>query len=312
MELRCTNKKASAIAPDATISSNEGKMTLRTECRPAQTQANDPQGGYGAHISSRIGVPAHRNGHRPKPCSDYSEGVDRRPLQAIETVIVTDVALMRDGLARALESQAFVRVVGAATTPAEALAVVMDRRPAVVLLDMSTTLWLGIVPELRHALPRVCVVAFSVGDNDEEILACVEAGVVGFVLKGGTTDDLVAACETAARGEAHCPARIVTGLCRRLATLALLAMSSVPTPSLSPRELEIVELIDRGLPNKAIARQRSIGLPTVKNHVHNILEKLHVATRGEAAAVLRGTASGTQRGLGGTSKPLVPRFGRTT
>jgi DNA-binding NarL/FixJ family response regulator len=74
-------------------------------------------------------------------------------------------------------------------------------------------------------------------------------------------------------------------------------MSSVPAPSLSPRELEIVELIDRGLPNKAIARQLSIGLPTVKNHVHNILEKLHVATRGEAAAVLRGAAFGLRRGL---------------
>jgi DNA-binding NarL/FixJ family response regulator len=202
-----------------------------------------------------------------------------------------------------------MRIVGAATTPAEAIAVVLDKHPAIVLLDMSTTVWLEIVPELRRASPQMCVVAFSVGDNDEDILACAEAGVVGFVLKSGMVNDLVAACQSAARGEAHCPPRIVTGLCRRLATLAPLAASAPPTPSLSPREMEIIEFIDRGLPNKVIARQLSIGLATVKNHVHNILEKLHVATRGEAAAALRGTSSGTRCGLAAMPRTRVPHLG---
>jgi DNA-binding NarL/FixJ family response regulator len=255
-----------------------------------------------------MNVPLYRNGREPRPRNGDPRAIDR-PLRIIEIVIATNVALMHDGLARALKSHASVRVVGTATTPAEAVAVVVDRRPAVVLLDVSTTSWLEMVSELRRASPQVSVVAFSISDDDDDILACVEAGIVGFVPKHGAIDDLVAACESAARGEAHCPARIVTGLCRRLATLAPLAAPSSPTPSLSPRELEIVELIDHGLPNKMIARQLSIGLATVKNHVHNILEKLHVATRGEAAAVLRGGRLRREARIGSAPRALAPHPG---
>lgn len=256
----------------------------------------------------------------PRPALDESAndgGNDEldppsRSLRAIETVIVTDVALMRDGLVRALESHASVRVVGTAATPSEAVVAVSAWRPAVALLDMSCASALEIVSELRYVSPQLCVVAFSIGDSDEDLFTCVQAGIVGFVPKRGTVDDLVAACESATRGEAHCSPRIVAGLFRRLATLASSTTSAPSPPSLSPREMEIIELIDRGLSNKAIAQQLTIGLATVKNHVHNILEKLHVTTRGEAVALLRAAAHGARNGSTRASAALPPITGRAT
>ncbi|MDR2154600.1 MAG: response regulator transcription factor [Burkholderiaceae bacterium] len=225
--------------------------------------------------------------------------------QAIESIIVTDVALMRDGLRHALGAYTSMRVVDAAATPAEAVAAVTERRSAVVLLDMSCASWLETVSALHGVAPPPCVVAFSVGDDEEDILTCVELGVVGFVPKHGTAADLVAACQGALRGEAHCCPRIAARLFRRFAARAPLAGYASPAPLLSPRETEIVELIDHGLSNKAIARHLSIELATVKNHVHNILRKLHVTTRGEAATVLRKTASSARRRLGSASSPLL-------
>jgi len=211
----------------------------------------------------------------------------QKPHRVIESIVVTDVALMREGLVGALNRHASMRVVGAAATPHEAATVASRQRPAVALLDMSMASRLEIVSELRQVSPPPCVVSFSVEDHDDDLLACVELGVAGFVPKHGTIDDLVAACESALRGDAYCPPQIAARLFRQVASLA---ECSRPMPLLSTRETEIVELIDRGLPNKAIARHLSIGLATVKNHVHNILQKLHVTTRREAVvAALRKT-----------------------
>jgi DNA-binding NarL/FixJ family response regulator len=79
-------------------------------------------------------------------------------------------------------------------------------------------------------------------------------------------------------------------LLRRFVTVAPTPQSAGPGSALSPREMEIMSFVERGCSNKAIARALSIGLPTVKNHVHNILEKLGVASRGEAVAVMQGKA----------------------
>jgi DNA-binding NarL/FixJ family response regulator len=200
---------------------------------------------------------------------------------------------MRDGLVRALESHTSIRVVGAAATSVEAVAVVSKRRPALALLDMSMASCLETLSALRKASSQLCVVAFSAGDNGDDLLACIELGVVGFVPRRGTIDDIVAACEGAIRGEVHCCPYIAAVLFRRLASPAP-AGRSWSAPVLSPREIEIIDLIDRGFSNKAIGQILSIELSTVKNHVHSILKKLHVATRGEATAVLRRTSPGAR------------------
>jgi DNA-binding NarL/FixJ family response regulator len=119
------------------------------------------------------------------------------------------------------------------------------------------------------------------------VLACAQAGIAGYVPREGTLDDLIAALHGAARGEAFCSPRIVAVLLRRIADLSIEWQPLAAAGRLTARELEIVDLIDRGLTNREIAEGLSIEVATVKNHVHNILEKLQIHRRHDAAARIR-------------------------
>jgi DNA-binding NarL/FixJ family response regulator len=107
------------------------------------------------------------------------------------------------------------------------------------------------------------------------------------VLRDGTVDDLVATIESASRGELRCSAKIAAALLRRVADLATERDISKTNARLTRREQENACLVEEGLSNKEIAARLFIEVATVKNHVHNILEKLQVRTRGEAAAAVR-------------------------
>jgi DNA-binding NarL/FixJ family response regulator len=159
----------------------------------------------------------------------------------------------------------------------------------VVLLDMSTVQCVEIARALRTVAPATAIVAFSLDLSDDDQLMCVEAGITGFVSRHGGVRELVDAIQCVARGDAVCAPQGVAAAFRRLVELSenrATAADDVAQP-LSGRELEIMELIDGGLSNKEIARRLSIGVATVKNHVHHILEKLNVSRRGEASARLR-------------------------
>jgi DNA-binding NarL/FixJ family response regulator len=135
-------------------------------------------------------------------------------------------------------------------------------------------------------MPGVKVIAFAVSEIEDDLIACIEAGIAGFVTRDASIDDLAQSIMNALRDEVICPPRIAGLLFKRVA-----ALSEAGTPNvqmLTRREREIAELLNEGLSNKEIARNLRIGSATVKNHVHNILEKLHVRRRGEAAARLRG------------------------
>jgi DNA-binding NarL/FixJ family response regulator len=130
------------------------------------------------------------------------------------------------------------------------------------------------------------VVALAITESEAGVLACAETGVAGYVTRDASMDEVVATLLAVARGELACPPAIAASLFRHVGTLS--ARRGEPAPDvLTPREREIVELIEQGLSNKEISRRLSIGLSTVKNHVHNLLEKLHVPRRGAAAARLR-------------------------
>ncbi|HEX7241600.1 MAG TPA: response regulator transcription factor, partial [Longimicrobiaceae bacterium] len=123
-------------------------------------------------------------------------------------------------------------------------------------------------------------------ETEDVVLACAEAGVSGYVSRGASLDDLVGALRSVARGELVCSPHIAGSLFRRVAALSERREAS-PAAVLTPREREILGLIDQGLSNKEISRRLRIELSTVKNHVHNLLEKLQVSRRGAAAACLR-------------------------
>ena len=203
---------------------------------------------------------------------------------AIRVLVASDLRLYREGLAASLAAHDRIELVATAASAREALAVAAEHRPHVVLLATEMDGALECVRRLAVGGGRV--LALAIPDGEDDIVACAEAGVAGYVTRDASMEDVVAAVETAARGEAPCSPRIVASLLQRLAANAA-APPAARTNPLTYREREIVALIDEGLSNKQIARHLTIGLSTVKNHVHHILEKLQVERRSDAAAAVR-------------------------
>jgi two-component system nitrate/nitrite response regulator NarL len=195
--------------------------------------------------------------------------------------IIVNIRLYREGLAQALAREG-IEVVGTAADGSAGVACVATTQPDIALLDMAMLDSISTVRTLAAQAPQVRVVALGVPETDGHVLACVEAGVAGYVPRDGSLEDLADILMGVDRGEVLCSPRIIGSLFRRVAELA--AQPQPPVERLTVRELEILELIDQGLTNKEIARRLCIELSTVKNHVHNILEKLQVRRRADAAA----------------------------
>ncbi len=197
---------------------------------------------------------------------------DRRPRVAL----VVESRPYRDALAR--------------TLPRYGLTVV-DRSedPDVLLVDVA----LGGVGSLRDAAATaqgVRVLAVGVRDIDREVLSCIEAGAIGYVVLDASLDDLAEAAHRAVRDEPLASPHVIATLMRRVAALSE-GGAQASVGGLTSRELEVAELIEQGLSNKEIAAHLSIAVTTVKNHVHSILEKLNVHRRGEAASLVRNSGS---------------------
>lgn len=208
----------------------------------------------------------------------------------VDVFIVTAVRLYQEGLEQALSRDPRFRVVGLAGRHDEARHKVqhMEPRPDVVLVDVDAVGGLSVVQAFCTALPDVALVALSVGDTDEEVIACAETGFAGFVSADTSLDGLIATVLCVAAGGARCSPRATAALMRRVRAVSTRPVGVAPQRPLTRRELQIVGLIDEGLSNKQIARELQIELATVKNHVHSILEKLCVERRGAAAAAVRG------------------------
>ncbi len=211
---------------------------------------------------------------------------------AINIVVVAEVRLYREGLVSSLVSREGLTVVGAAGDRCAAVTLVTAAQPDVTVIDMATRDSLEIVREIREAVTKTKILAFAVEESERDIFACAAAGVAGYVTCEGSMDDLVATIARCTRGELVCSPRVTAMLFRRLGSLAGASPSRGEALSLTFREGEIAGLIDGGLSNKEIANRLGIEVATVKNHVHNILEKLSVTTRAEAAARLRNRLPG--------------------
>jgi two-component system nitrate/nitrite response regulator NarL len=208
--------------------------------------------------------------------------------------IVSDVRLLCDGLSLSMAQQPSVTVVGSAELAA-APERIAELRPDVVLLDVCMRGALDLPVSLRQALPDVKVVAIAVADVEQDVFACAEAGVSGFVSRNGSIQDLVTAVHCAVRNELVCSPRIAALLFSRVGAKRTSepghdALTAREHDTLTRREREIVSLMTAGLSNKEIARQLRIQNATVKNHIHSILGKLQVRRRGEVAARMRGAA----------------------
>ncbi len=199
----------------------------------------------------------------------------------MNVLIVSDVRLHREGLASLLETVPTISVVGVIDVGS---ALRRPPRKAVdaVLLDLLPPECLKILHPLRQLHRRVRVIAIGVREVESEVLACAAAGVDGYVPVNAAADDLVAVLESLKRRELVCSPKVAASLYNCVGLLR--AVSNEP---LTVRELEVVDLMNEGLSNKEIARRLGIEASTAKNHVQNILLKLNVHRRGQAAAKLR-------------------------
>ncbi len=206
----------------------------------------------------------------------------------IRVLIVTEVRLYGEALAQWLERRGSVRVAGTTGNREEALARIQQLLPDVALVDIPMPGSLETARAMVDLEPELKVVAIGLEETEQNVLACAEAGFAGYVPREASLNDLAVVIEGAACGELQYSPRVAATLLRRLASLVSTQGAGYGEVKLTAREVEMVQLIDQGLSNKEIARRLSIEVATVKNHVHNILEKVRVHRRSEAAARLRG------------------------
>lgn len=204
---------------------------------------------------------------------DYIE----RQIGTVRVLIVVGVRLYRQGLASALGSCDAIASVAEASDSSSARDAILSTRPDVVILDVALGDSLEMMRDLRVQFPATRVIAFAVGQASADIIACAEAGAAGYVPADASIDDLVAAAVGAIAGELRCPPRIAHDLFRRIG--AQEPRNWHAEPSLTVRERQVLKLVREGLSNKEIARKLDIAVSTVKNHVHNLLEKLEVTSR---------------------------------
>ncbi len=206
----------------------------------------------------------------------------------IRLLIVTEVRLYGEGLQEILSREAEFDVVGTAAETEAALALLRSSMPNVVLLDAALPQCKLTARAILEIEPKVKLVALAVPETAEQIIACAEAGASAYVTRDASLSTLVETLVRVTRGELLCSPKMAGSLFRCISQLSATHTSPAPWPGLTSREREVAELIDQGCSNKEIARRLSIEVATVKDHVHNLLAKLKVNRRGEAAARLRG------------------------
>jgi NarL family two-component system response regulator LiaR len=201
--------------------------------------------------------------------------------QKIRIVIADDHTMIRDGLERFLESLEYVELVGQAKDGEDAIQVCLDTKPDVVLMDLVMPIVDGVqaIKTIHRANPDIKIIALTSFRDDEKVYAALKAGAINFLLKDVEYDELATAIQDAYDGKSAVKAEV---------TNALLRMADKPaahTFQLNSRELDVLRLIVHGQSNSRIASELHIAESTVKYHVGNVLSKLGVTTRAEAAAV---------------------------
>ena len=214
----------------------------------------------------------------------------------LRVLVVSDVRVVREGLNSLLAQRGGVDVVSTVDMR-HAGDCSAQLHPDVVLVDAARHDSAELMKDLVASVPQSKVVAFGVKEIDEEILALAAAGTAGYVRESAASRDVISVLEQVMCDELPCSPRAAATLYRHVATLSQAGDEAGgaddPTPAtvpLSRRELQIAHLIDHGFTNKQIARRLGIEAATVKNHVHNLCEKLNVHRRGEAVARIRADA----------------------
>lgn len=203
----------------------------------------------------------------------------------IRVLLADDHDLFRSGVRRLLESAAGLEVVGEARTGQDAVRLVEELAPDIVLLDISMPGTSGIDAArlIKTTSPRTGVIMLTVHADEEFLFEAIKAGAMGYLLKDASAEELVRAIHVIYEGEGLLAPTMAAKVMREFArTRETRDLGRILTP-LTHREVEILQHVAAGLANKEIAHKLSISERTVKNHLSNIMEKLHVNSRTQAA-----------------------------
>ena len=212
-------------------------------------------------------------------------GREERGAGDVRVVLVDDHDLFRTGLKNLLEEQG-VQVIGEAANGQQALRLVGELAPEVVIMDLNMPGISGVdtTRQLASIAPLTRVVVLTISADDDDVMNAVMAGACGYLLKDSSIQELIAGIQAAATGESLISPQIAAKVLQRLRsqTTSEDAAATIRT-ELSDRELEVLKLIANGKDNAQIARELYISPKTVKNHISNILMKLQIENRIQAA-----------------------------
>src|SRR5437773_3267504 len=211
--------------------------------------------------------------------------LDQRALEDVRVLIVDDHDLFRSGLRNLLEDEG-VQIVGEAAAGQEALKIVRELAPDVVVMDLNMP-GMGGVEATRHITtiaPLTRVVMLTISEEDSDVMDAILAGACGYLLKDSSIQDLMAGIRAASLGESLISPTIAAKVLQRVrATSTQPEIANTIRAELSDREIEVLKLIANGKDNAVIAAELHISPKTVKNHISNILMKLQIDNRIQAA-----------------------------
>ena len=212
--------------------------------------------------------------------------------ETIRVFIADDHTIVRSGIQALLETIDDLEVIGEAGDGRQAVAAVLTLRPDVVLMDLEMPVMDGIeaIEAIIGRWPEARILVLTSFATDDRVFPAVKAGALGYLLKDSGPDALVQAIRQVQRGESSLHPRIARKL---MLELSRPASKPLPNDPLTPRELEVLQLVAHGLGNQEIADRLVISEATVRSHVSSILNKLHLASRTQAAlyALREGYAS---------------------
>ena len=210
----------------------------------------------------------------------------------IKILLVIEVRLIANIFAEVLEEEADFMIVGRSENPEGALKIIQDRQVDVALVSVGLPRQgaMELTRAIVEGVPNTKVLALGLADESDDVLKYIEAGAAGYILKDSSLLDLIEIIRSTQRGEAQVSAKMAGAMMERLSSLAKMFSTTetnfTDDVRMTPREREVLQYIGQGCTNQEIASHLLVEIGTVKNHVHSILEKLHVSNRDEAASYL--------------------------
>jgi len=209
-------------------------------------------------------------------------------MDTIKVLVVDDHALFRRGITSVLAGQKSLEIVDEAIDGLEAIEKAEATNPDVIIMDLNMPRCSGLeaTQALQTKMPQVNILVLTVSDNEADLFAAVKFGAKGYILKNTEPEELVQAIFHIAQGGVIISPTMATKLLTEFKGLEAQVKTGVPqeTTDLSPREVEVLQLVSQGATNKEIADSLFISENTAKTHLRNIMEKLHLANRSQAAA----------------------------